>query len=43
MQNIFEVLEKYYGFTKILWFLKATGGLNATNLVVSKTIVLLKL
>ena len=37
MQSIFEVLEKYYGF------IKATECLDATNLVVSKTMVLSKL
>jgi hypothetical protein len=44
MQSIFKVLEKYYGFSKKLWFLKATGCLDAiNNLVVSKTMVLSKL
>jgi hypothetical protein len=31
MQSIFEVLENW--FYKTLWFLKATGYLDATNLV----------
>ena len=43
IESIVGVLDKYYGVAKIICFSKAVGYLDATNILVFKTMVLSKL